>query len=353
MTSPPDSDSRTPESLSATRSGLPIWRALSFLIAAGLLLLLIRWAGLQRLADILKRTSLAGLAGAAAIYAVTWLGRTWRLRHFVRHAGRTVPALELFKVHIAGYALNSLLPAKLGDVAMIVYLRMRGLTLARAAAIAVQLRILDLLACVLLCVPGLWLLFRQDAPDTIRTSLLLCVLLLAIPLCGVALDRTNALGRLLTRLQGRWAPPALGRVLAKAGEAYADYREIVTSSRLFAASVGVSLAIWLGDTVTGWAVAAAVGTPLGFGWMLFAVSIGNIGKVIPITPGAVGVYESVLAGMLVLGGAPADVAVVVALLDHLLKKLFNLAVGLPAAADLGLQVGHLRQQRATLQTSPD
>lgn len=353
MTSPPDSDNHTPEGSPAVKTGLPVLRALSFLIAAGLLLLLIRWAGLQRLAEILKRTSLAGLGGAAAIYAVTWAARTWRLRRFVSHAGRTVPAAELFKVHIAGYALNSLLPAKLGDVAMIVYLKMRGLTLARAAAIAVQLRILDLLACVLLCVPGLWLLFREDVPDAIRTPLLLCVLLLAIPLCGAALDRTNAFGRLLGRLQARWGRALPGRVLAKAGEAYADYREIVTSGWLFAASLGMSLAIWVGDALTGWAVAAAVQAPVGFGWMLFAVSIGNIGKVIPITPGAVGVYESVLAGMLVLGDVPPDVAVVIALLDHLLKKLFNLAVGLPAAADLGLQVGHLRQQKVIIQAAPD
>ena len=43
-----------------------------------------------------------------------------------------------------------------------------------------------------------------------------------------------------------------------------------------------------------------------------------------------GIYEGVLSAVLVSFGVPFESAIVIAVLDHALKKLFNLAVGIPA-----------------------
>ena len=74
-------------------------------------------------------------------------------------------------------------------------------------------------------------------------------------------------------------------------------------------------------------------------------SIGNVGKSAPATPGAVGIYESVLAAVLVLFGVSFDLAIVVAILDHAIKNLFTLAIGVPATAGIGVGMAQIYEMK--------
>jgi len=56
--------------------------------------------------------------------------------------GKNIGIFDLFKLYISGYALNVMLPAKLGDVATVGYLKMKGVHIGRSAAIILQTRIL-------------------------------------------------------------------------------------------------------------------------------------------------------------------------------------------------------------------
>ena len=78
----------------------------------------------------------------------------------------------------------------------------------------------------------------------------------------------------------------------------------------------------------------AVGIQISLVAAIFAVSIANMGKAIPATIGGIGVYESILAAILVSLGNSFDVAIVTAILDHFIKKAFTLGFGIPATLGL-------------------
>ena len=64
----------------------------------------------------------------------------------------------------------------------------------------------------------------------------------------------------------------------------------------------------------------------------------NVSKTVPLTPGGIAVYEGVMTLVLVRFGASYGIALVIAVLDHLTKKGFNLAIGLPATVNFGLSM---------------
>jgi uncharacterized membrane protein YbhN (UPF0104 family) len=78
--------------------------------------------------------------------------------------------------------------------------------------------------------------------------------------------------------------------------------------------------------------------------VLLAVCLANVGKLLPITPGGLGIYESILSSVLVIFGLPLETAVAAGILDQAVKKTFNLAIGIPATAGMGIKLSRLRQE---------
>ncbi len=329
---------------------LPVLRLLGLAAGIGILLVLIGRAGFSSFFTILRQTSPLLLTLALASYSLAWCARTWRLNIFVKQAGGRVRAWELFKLHISAYALNSILPAKLGDAAMVVSLKRRGIALGRAIAVVLQIRILDLFACILLSIPGVFLLFGRDIPERIWMTLCICTALVILPVAWVVMDRRNVLNKLAVRLKNGIRATIIRTAIDKAMDSYNGYREIVADARMFATSTGISLLAWAMEGATCCAIAAAVGVRMEPLPIMLAVAVANIGKIVPVTPGSVGIYESILAGVLALAGVDFSLAVAVAILDSMLKRLFNLAVGL-MVTDFGddLQM-MIRQTRVALAT---
>ena len=102
-------------------------------------------------------------------------------------------------------------------------------------------------------------------------------------------------------------------------------------------SILLSLLIWLFEALTCYIVAIAVGARIPIIAVIFAVSIANVGKCAPATPGAVGIYECILVAILVLFETSFDIATVIAILDHLIKNLFILVIGVPATVNIGIE----------------
>jgi uncharacterized protein (TIRG00374 family) len=318
-----------------------IYRIIAFMIGIGILLALIYRAGFERFFDVLLKTSPHWIAVSVIVYAVSWIFRTWRLQHLTTHAGKTIKIFDLFRLHISGYALNVVLPAKLGDAATIGYLKMQGINIGRSAAIVLQTRILDLLALILLSIPAVILLLRKGAPHWMMTTLIFCTVVVVLPIAIVAADKDKRFSAIAEGLQNRFRQGFLKLAVEKMNDAYEGYHDIVSDKILLAASILLSLVIWLLDGLTAYVVSIAVGAEVSIVAIILAVSIANVGKAFPATPGAIGIYEGILGAVLVLLGTPFDVAVVIAILDHAIKKLFNLAFGVPATMALGLNIAQI------------
>jgi hypothetical protein len=67
---------------------------------------------------------------------------------------------------------------------------------------------------------------------------------------------------------------------------------------------------------------------ISFTIVVLAIVIGNLVKAVPLTPGGIGTYEPALTATFYLFGVPWDIAVLISIIDHLIKNLVTLAGGI-------------------------
>jgi len=316
-----------------------IWtyRIIASLVGIVILLSLIYYAGFEKFFNIIIHISPYWIIISVIIYAMSWIFRVQRLERFTRDAGEKIGFIELFKLLISGYTLNILLPARLGDVATIFYLKMKKIAIGKSTAIIFQLRILDVMALLILSLP-VFAFFFSDTPTWIRTTLLICIFIIAIPIFS----------NLLNRLGNKFNNKIFKIASYKVNDAYIHYHEIVLNKRLLFVSIFISMTIWVFDILTCYTVSIAVASPILITVAIFGVCIANVAKSVPSIPGGIGVYESALAGILVLFGTPVDIAITIAILDHAIKNMFTLVFGIPATTSIGLNFSDIKRLKKEL-----
>ena len=321
------------------------FRIASALLALAILFFLAHSVGLEDFYRAIIHASPAGLFSAVMVYSLSWVLRTVRLDCLVKNAGADIGAWELFKLYISGNALNVLLPAKLGDAAVVFYLRMQGIGLGMSTAIAVQSRILDVLALLVLSFPSAIMLFHEKTPEWISLMLVGSLIIAALPLGVVLLSTTGILLHLINK-NFRFLNKNKYIILfmEKAKDAYFEYIKLASLKRLFAISLLLSLIIWLLEILTCYATSLAVGAQVPLLAVVLGVSLANMGKVAPATPGSIGIYESILAAVLALFGVTMEIAIPLAILDHAIKNSFTLALGVPATTSQGLDLCELAKK---------
>ena len=321
------------------------YRLIGLFIGFFILLALVYHVGFERFYHQVSHASPYLIALSVIIYASSWIFRTLRLDLFTTHAGKNIKILDLFKLYIAGYALNVLLPAKLGDVATVGFLKMKGINIGRSTAIIIQTRILDVLALILLSLPAFIAISYSDSPHWLRSMILICLLVVAAPIGIVTLDKHKKIISFFDKFGERFSQRYIKLTMEKTKEAYEGYHEIVSNKKLLVASILLSVMIWLFDGLTCYSVSVAVGAKISIFAVLLAVSFANVGKSAPATPGAVGIYEGLLSAVMVFFGVPFDIAIAIAILDHAIKNIFTLLLGIPSTLTMGVSLSQLNKVR--------
>ncbi|KAA9396806.1 TIGR00374 family protein [Haloarcula sp. CBA1130] len=121
-----------------------------------------------------------------------------------------------------------------------------------------------------------------------------------------------------------------------------DVQTVAADGPAFARVGAGSLLIWTLDVVTALIVFAAFGyslTPSLVAVGFFAVSVGNLAKVLPLTPGGVGLYEGAFT-VIVASLTPVSVAaaVGVAIVDHAVKNVVTIIGGVASMAWLNVSL---------------
>ncbi len=156
------------------------------------------------------------------------------------------------------------------------------------------------------------------------------VFLVAV-LVGVPLARRGAGGAIAARVLRRM----LGRH-ANTGATFTAALAALWAPRPFASGTVLAVLSWLGDiTVAGLLLGALGGGPDSMLLVVVPVLLANVAKMVPSTPGSIGVFEGVFAGALLAYGIPSHIAVSAAVLTHLLMNVFTLALGVPGALATG------------------
>jgi uncharacterized protein (TIRG00374 family) len=135
--------------------------------------------------------------------------------------------------------------------------------------------------------------------------------------------------------------------------------QTVAADRASFLRVGASsLLIWTLDVLTAFLVflafdgASAVSTPFLLAVCFFAVSVGNLAKVLPLSPGGIGLYEGAFTLLVVAATPlPAELALGVAIVDHAVKNVVTIVGGVVSMLWLNVSlttaVGEARETTPT------
>ncbi|MDS0220659.1 flippase-like domain-containing protein [Haloarcula sp. S1AR25-5A] len=303
------------------------------------------------------------VALSAVVYAVSWPLRGIRYRDILVSMGYRERWGFLTGAIFISQTGNLVFPARAGDAvrAYVIKARRSIPYPSGFASLAVE-RVFDLLTITLLAgvvMMGLAVTGSAeqlltaltggavggDAASSGRTAVAVAA--------GVGLAAIGAVVAIVAsaRTDRNFVRAIIGRL---SSDSYADYvagvierfvgdvQTVAADGPAFA-RVGVgSLLIWTFDVITALIVFEAFGyglTPSLVAVGFFAVSVGNLAKVLPLTPGGVGLYEGAFT-VIVASLTPVGVAAAigVAIVDHAVKNVVTIIGGVASMAWLNVSL---------------
>jgi uncharacterized protein (TIRG00374 family) len=303
------------------------------------------------------------LVAAALVYLLSWPLRGLRYRDILERLGYTERVGFLTGAIFISQTGNLVFPARAGDAvrAYVIKARRSIPYPSGFASLAVE-RVFDLLTITVLA--GTVLLgfvatgslsgaelptptgAESDFVSSGRTALVVAAgvgLAAIVAVVGIVLS---------ARSDRNYVRAAVARL---SSDSYADYVagiveqfvgdvQTVASDRRAFASVGLSsLLIWSLDVATAVIVLAAFDVGLGTATLVtvgfFAVSVGNLAKILPLSPGGIGLYEGAFT-LLVVAFTPISVATALAaaVVDHAVKNVVTILGGLGSMALLNVSL---------------
>jgi uncharacterized protein (TIRG00374 family) len=300
-----------------------------------LFVLLLRSVDLHRLGSDFAEADYRLLLVALPPFLVTFFLRVprWGLLF-----GADPPNFDtLFGAMNVGYAINFLLPARLGELVRAYWIRDRTeYGMVRTLSTIALERVLDgvtLVIILVLVAPTVAFPRSLVGPSLLVGAAFIAVLVGMIVLAYGSSREGSAVSRLLARLEGgRGAIVARIAQQLAAGLAALQSRSAVTLLVLYTA------VLWASNSVLLWLVLRAfhIDVPIGAGFLLTAVL--NLGMAVPSTPGYIGVYDFLFVWMLKLYHVPKTQALAAALGMHAIAFIPFAVVGIVYLGRAGIQM---------------
>jgi len=318
------------------------------------------------------------VAASALVYLLSWPLRGLRYRDILAAIGYHERWDFLTGAVFISQTGNLVFPARAGDAvrAYVVKAR-RGIPYTSGfASLAIE-RVFDLLTITLLAggvLVGLALtgsvadlqavlvgnaVGSQQAASG-QTALTVAAGVGAVAILAVVLIVASA------RSERNYARAVVGRL---SSDTYADYvagkieqfagdvQTVAEDGPAFVRVGVASLAIWTLDVLTAIVVLLAfdvgLSVPTLFAVGFFAVSVGNLAKVLPLSPGGIGLYEGAFT-LLVVALTPigAVTALSAAIVDHAVKNVVTIVGGLASMAWLNVSLTTAVERSRDLEADP-
>ncbi|QPV63962.1 flippase-like domain-containing protein [Halosimplex litoreum] len=326
---------------------------------------------LQAVFDAMSGADPVLVVASGAVYLASWPLRGLRYRDILDRLGYPSDTWFMTGAVFISQTGNLVFPARLGDGvrAYVVKARRDVPYPSGFASLAVE-RVFDLLAITVLGGTVLVGLVATDGTEQIAEAI--AAEIPPVQIGGETIDAGAAArtalrvaaavgGAAVLGVLGILASARLGddyvhrAVGAVSNDSYADYVagvieqfvgdvQAVVGDRGAFLRVGVgSLVIWVVDVATALVVFAAFPgitlTPALVATAFFAVSVGNLAKVLPLSPGGIGLYEGAFT-LIVFGltNVAAPVAFAISIVDHVVKNAVTILGGLASMAWLNVSL---------------
>jgi uncharacterized protein (TIRG00374 family) len=319
------------------------WRIwLGVAISLLLIYLVVRNTDPTELAAALAAANYGWLVPAILVYFVgVWL-RAWRWRFLLRSI-KPLPVGLLFRTIVIGYMANNLLPFRLGEIVRAYVLGIKG-GVSKAATLTtiVVERVMDGLTMVgFMVVASLLLPLDETLQNTVRLSGLVFLL---VVLALFAIVASRRLADALVRLCLRPFPRALAAKLGALAASFLDGLGALRSPRDLAGVLIFSVLGWLPESAMYALIGVGFGLGQPFAVYMMTTAAGNLGAMVPSTPGYIGVFDAPAKYVLVLSGVADGLATSFTLVLHAALLIPVILLGVVFLWQAGLSLRSLQQQ---------
>ena len=256
----------------------------------------------------MRGTSYSLLAVAAVLNIASGVVKGVRWWVFLRTVGVTSLRLAL-RATFAGAGLNNIVVANGGEVARVVFVAQSArVDTARVAATLAVERLFDVVGYVMLLAVAVLFLDMPPSLDRLRPYAVAAFLLLGL-LLGWLLRRRNIMETEALADTASWRS-RLGVHRSK----FMHTIGAVSSRDRFIAALLLSVGAWVLQVATYHVTAFAADFPISTGAPIAALLAVNLGFIVRVTPGNVGLFQAVYAGTAAAFGLDRGQAVAVAFL---------------------------------------
>ena len=240
---------------------------------------------------------------AASLCVLNYLLRGQRWRLWMAHYDRPLPLLQGLRLYLAGYTFTPT-PGNVGEAARGLLLR-QPLGAADSLAIFGAERLADLLALLLLTLPGLWWLSQRPGTAAWQWQLVAAAAAAGLLVLALLFRFRQALFQRLPWLHAAWSC-------------------LATHPWTW---LGLTLVAWAAQGLATWLVCRELG--LGLDPLLATgfYALAMVGGALSMLPAGLGGTEALLTGLLVLQGASLATALAVTVLVRLLTLWLAVAIG--------------------------
>ncbi len=301
----------------------------SFILGIILLSTLLLISGDKEIISQLSDVSLIFVILAACSVICSFLFRLWRWRVIYRTSEYVVSRTSLFTSMMAGWLLNYLLPGRIGDISRAFILKgTDNIPIGLSLATVIIERIFDLLAiCIILAVAGL--IVGQDILYIEIFAIIVIVFLLFVFVLLLTCDKQIGY---------------FDRYIPGLNQSIKEIRKavflIVGNYSVISLCIILSFFVWFSEIFTLVFSIQALGFSLPFLESCIAGICGYIVSSLPLTPAGLGVYEIAISGGLNLFSIPLNNGIVISLLDHLIRTIIVMILGLISLVKIAHSLRH-------------
>lgn len=243
---------------------------------------------------------------ATVLCIVNYLLRGQRWRLWMAHYGRPLPPAQGLRLYLAAYTFTPT-PGNVGEAARGLLLR-QPLGAADSLAIFGAERLADLLALLLLTLPGLWWLAQLPGTTAWQLQIIIAAATAGLLVLGLLYNFRSVLFKRLPWLHAAW------HCLANRPWRW----------------LGLTLVAWAAQGLATWLICRELGLSIGPLLATGFYALAMVGGALSLLPAGLGGTEALLTGLLVLQGTALAAALAVTVLVRLLTLWLAVAIGVLA-----------------------
>jgi uncharacterized protein (TIRG00374 family) len=254
---------------------------------------------------------------ALVVYYATFPLRAWRWSRLIRESGTDIYWRDLLRILFLGWFVNSIVPAKLGDLYRSYLVKQRfGISLSRTVGVVVAERLLDILVVFGLLIVGGYVAFGRTVLPDLRIVYLTGAALALLIVGGLA-----GMYYLAPKL-ARFFPREVRRI----GRLFRE--GVLHSFRALPMAGPVTLVIWTAEALRLYFVLTALGLELPLSGVIFIAVAVALLTTVPLTPAGFGFVEIAMVYVLTEGfGLAQHDAIAVAVVDRAVSVLSVIIIG--------------------------